>query len=209
MLAGRPYLRDERGFALPLALSILAIMGVLVAATVGFATHNTDRSIRDAHSSRALAAADAGVDAAVYRMNKAIVGSQVQGLLGVPAATVAELRCVTISAGQLSIATGSNGWCPQAGAEVVDGPTATGGSWVPAQFSYAFSTGLRVGLSPNQLIQRRVVSTGTAGDVTKRVMATVQLQIDGSNNLLSLFRQVAYRVCTPEPTSPTDPASGC
>ena len=206
MLAGR--LRNEAGFALPLALSILAIMAVLVAATVGFATHSTDRSIRDAQASRALAAADAGVDAAVYRMNKAILGGQIQGLLGVPAATVAELRCVTLAVGQLTIGNATNGWCPQSGQETVDGPAANGGTWSAASFSYSFKTGIRIGTSPNQLIQRDVVSTGTAGDVTKRVLATVQLQLSGTNPL-SLFKQVGYRTCTPEPPNPSDPASGC
>ena len=201
-------LRAENGFALPLALSILATTGVLLAATVGFAVHNTDRAIRDGKSSRALAAADAGVEAAVYRMNKAIIGGQVQGLLGVPAATVAELRCVSISAGQLTITTGSNGWCPQSGTETIDGPATAGASWSQSQFSYSFSTGIRIGTNPNELIQRRVISTGTSGGVTKRVMATVQLQLGGSN-LLSLFKQVAYRVCTPEPSDASDPASGC
>ena len=74
-------LREEHGFAVPLALAVIAIIAGFSAVAIALATHNVDRSSRDRVSVRALAAADAGLDTAAYRMNKALVASRVDGLV--------------------------------------------------------------------------------------------------------------------------------
>ena len=212
-------LGDEGGFALPLALSILAILSLLIVATVGFATHNTDRANRDRQAVRALAAADAGVEAAIYRMNKALFSSQVQGTLGVLPAAVAETQCISLNLGSLSLVNPVGGWCPAStGTEAVDGPAAAGQDWRAGSFSYTVSTGINIGPVPGNpdagLIERRVVSVGTNGDVTKRVMATIHAWIGSpsgtlSGNLLRVFEQVGYIECTTDTPPPNDPAAGC
>ena len=69
-------LRSQDGFALPLALSMMVIVAMFAGVAISFATHNTDRATRDGNAARAFAAADAGIDAALYRMNKALIASQ-------------------------------------------------------------------------------------------------------------------------------------
>ena len=60
---------------------MIAIIAGFSAVAIALATHNVDRSSRDRSSVRALAAADAGLDTAAYRMNKALVASRVDGLV--------------------------------------------------------------------------------------------------------------------------------
>jgi len=207
--------RREEGFALPLALSILAIAGLLVLAAIGFATHNTNRSIRDLRATRALSAADAGVEAAIYRMNKAIIASQVQGVLGVPAGVLAQTKCLDLSVGEIEVTEPlAGGWCaPTTGFEEIDGPGTGGGGWVPAKFSYSVSLGANIGTAPDDpnasLIERKVVAIGTVDDVAKRVLATVHLRLNPSGNLLRVFEQVGYRQCASAVPSGSNPAAGC
>lgn len=208
-------LDGEDGFALPLAASILVLAGLLVLATLGFATHNTDRANRDRDAVRAAQAADAGVDAALYRLNKTVVASQVEGILGQVVATVAETACVQVNAGQLVTVSVSGDWCDSVGgSEQIDGGLEGGPGWKPAGYAYWVSGGtIDVGGDPNDpnasLINRRVVSVGTVGDVQKRVLATVRLRLSSEGNLLNEFEQIGYRTCPPEATDAEDPASGC
>ncbi|MDQ3572921.1 MAG: hypothetical protein M3383_08695 [Actinomycetota bacterium] len=207
-------LRREEGFALPLALSILAIVGLLVLAAIGFATHNTDRSVRDLRAMRALSAADAGVEAAIYRMNKAIITSQVQGVLGAPPAVLAEAKCLNVSVGEVQVTEPlASGWCAATGLEEVDGAGTGGGGWVPARFSYSVSLGANIGTAPDDptanLIERKVVAIGEVDDVSKRVLATVHLRLNPSGNLLRVFEQVGYKQCASAVPSTGDPGAGC
>ena len=204
--------RREDGFALPLAMSMMVIVAMLAGVTISFATHNTDRATRDGLATRALGAADAGVDAALYRMNKALIASQVQGVLGVPTAVVAEAKCLSLELGDLTVVDPTSGWCPTtspAGSEEVDGATSAGETWRAAGYSYTVSSGVNIGSSSAPLIERRVVSVGTAGDVTKRVIATAHAELGSTGNLLQVFEQVGYRECTSAPPTSGDPAAGC
>ncbi len=196
---------------LPLALSTMAIVAMLAGAAITFATHNTDRATRDSNASRALGAADAGVDAALYRMNKALVASQVQGTLGFPTALLAETKCLSIELGEFTVVDPVDGWCPVGtNAEEVDGAAAAGQVWTPAQFVYSVSTGINIGTASAPLIQRTVVAVGSVGDVHKRVLATAHAELDSSGNLLQVFEQVGYKPCPPiPPPTSGDPSVGC
>ena len=212
------HLRPTRqaGFALPLAMSLLATITLLVLAMIAFATHSTDRANHDRDAARALAAADAGLDAAVYRMNKALVSSQVQGVFGLTSAVLAETKCVSLSVGQLTLTNPlGNGWCAAssgATTEAVDGAAQSGQNWVPASFSYTVSNGVNLGTDPSNsqahLIERKVVSTGFANGLQKRVIGTVRLQLGATGNLLSLFQEIGYKQCTAEPPTPANPSRG-
>lgn len=204
----------EEGFALPLALAIIVLTGLLVLAAVAMATHNTDRANRDREVVRARQAADAGVDSALYRLNKTLVASQAGGLLGVPVTAAAQTLCVQISAGQIIKSTVSGSWCSTvSGTEQLDGPLSGDVGWAPASYQYRVSSGINLGVDPGNssanLIERRIVSTGTANGVTERVEAIVRASVGSSGNLFTVFQQVGYTTCTPQPTDASDPASGC
>lgn len=206
-------LRQEDGFALPLALSMMVIVAMLAGVTITFATHNTDRATRDGLATRAFGAADAGVDAALYRMNKALQASQVQGVLGFTTDVLAQAKCASLSVGDLTVVDPVSGWCPEgtgSSSEEVDGAATAGQSWRSAAFTYRVSTGINIGTTTAPLIERRIVAIGTTGGVSKRVMATAHASLGSSGNLLKVFEQVGYKQCTTvAPPTSSDPAAGC
>jgi hypothetical protein len=59
---------EEAGVALVVAMSVLLVTGLLAAAVVTAASNVTTSSLKDTRNKRALAAAQAGVNAAVYRL---------------------------------------------------------------------------------------------------------------------------------------------
>src|SRR5688500_17360749 len=63
-------LRDQSGIALPAALGVLAVVGTLSTATFAVSTRLNVTSTASRDSKRALAAADAGLEAAMFRMNE-------------------------------------------------------------------------------------------------------------------------------------------
>lgn len=203
--------RREDGFALPLALSMMVIVAMLAGVTITFATHNTDRATRDALASRAIGAADAGIDAALYRMNKALLGSQVQGVFGLPTATLAQSKCLSVELGDITVVDPIDGWCPETtNAEQVDGAAAAGQRWRPAGYTYSVSTGINIGSASAPLIERRVVAVGTAGNVQKRVMATAHAELSSTGSLLEVFEQVGYKQCeSAAPPAGSDLAANC
>ena len=203
--------RGEDGFALPLALSMMVIVAMFAAVTISFATHNTDRATRDGASARALGAADAGVDAALYRMNKALLASQVQGVFGLSTAALAETKCLNLSLGEVTIVDPVSGWCSTAvgGAEEIDGPAVAGQAWPAAGFTYTVSTGVNIGSASAPLIERKVVAVGVASGVQKRVMATAHAELGSTGALTQVFEQVGYKQCSSETPSGSDPSSNC
>jgi hypothetical protein len=63
-------LREQTGIALPSALGVLVVVGVLSSATFAVSTRLSDTSSASRDAKRALAAADAGLEAAMFRMNE-------------------------------------------------------------------------------------------------------------------------------------------
>lgn len=63
-------LRDESGIALPVALGVLVVVSVLSASVFAVSLRLSDTSTASRDAKRALAAADAGLEAAVFEMNK-------------------------------------------------------------------------------------------------------------------------------------------
>ena len=63
-------LRDQSGIALPAALGVLAVVGTLSTATFAVSTRLNDSSTASRDAKRALGAADAGLEAAMFRMNE-------------------------------------------------------------------------------------------------------------------------------------------
>jgi hypothetical protein len=80
----RRLLRDQTGIALPSALGVLVVVGTLSSANFAVSSRLNDTSTASRDAKRALQAADAGLEAAMFRMNE--IGLQ------------SESKCFTTSA---------------------------------------------------------------------------------------------------------------
>jgi hypothetical protein len=142
--------RDERGMALPTALiATVAAFGISSAAVV--ATVNTQRgTVRDNSSKEAIAAADAGANVALLRLNR------------YASSLSASNPCLAVSGSSLVLSkTSADGWCPTV--------TGTVGG---ASYSYRATP-----ISSGALT---LVSTGTSTDVSRRVATTLKATTAGS-----------------------------
>jgi hypothetical protein len=129
--------RSEQGIAYPSALMMLMIIGSIAFAMTINSVAANNQAGRDRGVKRAVAAADAGVNVASYRMNKLT-----------PSALLCVVRGV---ASQLLIEPlDIDGWCRTQTEELGDG----------ASYSYRVSAGTGLLQSGQSLIQRKVVSTG-------------------------------------------------
>lgn len=153
-----PRLGSEHGLALPAALIFLFVimtLGTVVAATAMTGTHQAgrDRSVK-----RAIAAADAGLAAAIYRVNKLAPKS---------------LECVVEgSTGLVIEGAQADGWCRAQSEDLGDG----------ASFTYRVRAAQQVTVNGQRLLQRKIVSTGNVIGVKRRAAAVV-----GSSTGISLF----------------------
>jgi hypothetical protein len=139
----------EEGIALPAALILFTIIAILAAAAGTAALAGIGQSNHDRGTKRAVAAVDAGMSTAIYRLNKL---------------NPSALLCVVSGATGLTLASvQADGWCPAQTEDLSDG----------ASYSYRMSAALNIHLSGQALLQRKVVVTGTANGVKRRAMATV------------------------------------
>lgn len=153
-------LNSERGsVALPMAVAMLVLTLALGAVAVGQATTALDGSKRDVRVKRALQAADAGLETAVWRNNT------LSEALSNPLAT---LTCaVRVSGGALDLVApqgiGGSQWCPASGPEEIGNGES---------FSYSISALAAIDLDNlDSTLDRKIVATGTSGNVTRRVTA--------------------------------------
>jgi Tfp pilus assembly protein PilX len=130
-------MRSESGIAMPVALMILFITSMLAVAAVAAAIAGNDQSRRDRSVKRAIAAADAGLQAALYRYNK--VSNEPD-------------KCVAVgSGGTLAISDpAGDGWCAPESEELGDG----------ASYTYRVSLATSTVQNGQNLVQRRIVATG-------------------------------------------------
>ena len=205
-------LRREEGFALPLALAVILLVGALGAVGIALATHNVERSSRDRLAVRALAAADAGLDVAGYRMNKALVASRIDGLIpgGLVALTQETLGCLNLTVGsilEVELVGGGIGGCAATDAEAVDETIDGDGVGEPASFRYWIKSAIDLGTGDN-LVYREIVSVGEAGGVVRRVMG--RYAVDLAPPATTLFSRVSYVECTAVvPAAGANPSAGC
>jgi Tfp pilus assembly protein PilX len=155
--------RREDGLALPLAMWVLVVLLALSAAVAGGAIVGARRATHDRESKRAFGAADAGLTAALYRMNRYSQSPAGQ------AAPIdgASPSCFNDTAVSCASAT------PSAASGV--GPGASFVYWVGPPLAQGDPcAGVRVVPNPSQtLYQRCVISVGTANGVTRRLQARV------------------------------------
>ncbi len=144
-----PRMGGERGIAVPVALAVLVLVWALATVSLREALTSQNQSQRDRDVKRALQAANAGVEAAIYRFNLLQPGSQ---------------QCVTGAGGTLGI-TGlaQDAWCAEQSEDLGDNG------------SYTMRVSPAVAIQPNgqALIQREIVSIGYSNAVRRRVLTRV------------------------------------
>ena len=142
--------RNQAGMALPTAMfAMIASMG-LAGATVVSSVNVQQGSARDSDSKSAIAAADAGANVALLRLNR------------YASALGPSSPCLAVSGGKLVLSGASaDGWCPAISGTV-------GGS------SYVYRT------TPATTSTMSVVATGTADSVSRRVALTYKTTTVGS-----------------------------
>jgi hypothetical protein len=141
--------REERAVALPVAIAILFMVWGLATVALRGALTSEHQSQRDREVKRALQAANAGIDALLYRYNLLQPGST---------------QCVTLSSGSMTISSvQSDGWCAPQSEDLGDGAT------------YTARASAATAIHPNgqALVQREVVSTGFSHGVLRRIMSRV------------------------------------
>jgi Tfp pilus assembly protein PilX len=141
--------RDQRGLAVVMVLMVMLIGGLLASAVVAAAMFTNSSTNRDSNLKAAVAAADAGLDAATYRLNM-----------------------VTPSAGTASCSL-TNPTDTQCGPETL-GNGASYSFWTSSVLSSsAACAGLQVTNSQSTVSQRCITAIGTAHGISARVQARV------------------------------------
>jgi hypothetical protein len=143
------HLAPERGIALPAVLLLLFAVATLGAAVVAASVSGTSQAARDRGVKRSVAAADAGLSTAVYRLNKLAPKALFCAVVG---ATGLETEPVQ-----------ADGWCRTETEQLDSGVT----------YSYRVSAALDVTVNGQSLLQRKIVATGTANGAKRRAMAVV------------------------------------
>jgi hypothetical protein len=139
----------EEGIALPAALVMLMIVISLSVVAGTAALGAISQSGHDRGTKRAVAAVDAGMNTAIYRLNKLNPSALLCAVSGPTGLTLEPVQ--------------ADGWCQAQTENLSDG----------ASYSYRMSAALNIHLSGQAILQRKVVVTGTANGVQRRAMATV------------------------------------
>jgi hypothetical protein len=152
---------EEAGLALPVVIIVLAVAIVLMGVAVAQSGIATGGANQDRRVKRAIQAADAGLDAAVYRMNKFDVTRAVAPCVS-PVGAVLALVPYAILGGER--------WCPPVSEDLGGGASYT--YWV--QTICVPPTLVTCQNPPDGIFKRTVVSQGTVDGVTRRVAMKVQ-----------------------------------
>jgi Tfp pilus assembly protein PilX len=138
---------EERGLAVPIALAILFMVAGLAMVSAREAIVSQTQSFRDRNVKRALQAAQAGLETAVYETNLMQPGSQ---------------QCATKAAPGAQLAISSlqaDGWCPSQSEDLGDGAT----------YAMRISGAQSLHVNGQALVERTVVSSGSVNGVRRRV----------------------------------------
>jgi hypothetical protein len=145
-------LTEERGIALPVALSVLLVVAGLATVAARAAIVSNNQSFRDNNAKRAVQAANGGLQTAVYQLN-----------LMQPSGT----QCVHKAAADGALTNGAlqaDNWCAAQTDDLGDGGAYS--FQISAPTVVTTSTGLSVD-------QRKVVSLGTVNGVHRRAVLTI------------------------------------
>ncbi len=145
-----PQLAREDGFSMYIVVMVMMVLLTLGAA-LSAAGHQSSTGInQDEAAVRALQAAESGAQAAVHRLNLQQPG---------------DTKCITTT---IADPQSGNAWCAQTSAESVGN-----GASYRYQTSTPVTNGCTGGSFGSATVERCVVSVGTAGGVTRRVIQRV------------------------------------
>jgi Tfp pilus assembly protein PilX len=154
-------LHGEDGIALPVVMGVMSVLLLLIVVAASDAGKANDSANDDRRSTRALQAADSGIEAAVYALNTLDVTNQ-------PVAS----KCAGVNAsGQIlrqAYAAGGT-WCPPVNGTLADGTT----------YRYWVSSEVTVGSG----IARTIVAEGTDRGTVRRAA----MQLNGARTTTPLF----------------------
>jgi hypothetical protein len=210
--------RGEGGFAMVTVIGVLFLGLLLGAVALDGVQPGVAAALRDQHSRRAVQAALSGLELGHHRLNAfsldlgALMGGEVDNIcLGELVASGAAgaagghvLVKQTVSAGS---------WCPPVTIDLGTGTTATY-QLSPVTTTIQSNTLLQT----SKLLQRRIVATGTADGVTRRVYLEVSATGTLSKSLglitggtLQAYRTVAgsFRECRSVAVSSSAPDADC
>lgn len=194
-------MRRDQGMALPTALMVMFVISLLGGLAIEAALHSLNRTHDDRRDTRALAAADAGLSVAGWRMNRVLGLRAGTALTNEGAKAIRELGCVThdVSNKLTMQILASTGWCPASPWHRVD---------EGERYRYWVSTALSLDGGAGNLIQRRVVVEGTDAGESRRIVGTFRLRLD-PNQPMTPFELVRYAECPPKGGTVTAPDAGC
>lgn len=220
-------LGEQSGIAVPTVMIVMVILLLLGLAATQASVAGLSQATRDRQAKRALAAADAGAEAAQWRMNHTVLAFDAAGLLNLsnPAATIQNVLqqgCVSVNAADIDVLnTGSYTgdfnpiipdlnlpWC-SSGAQGGSSEDLGDG----AGYTYRVSSAVRA-LSSGALVgmRRKVVVTGRVGNVSRRILVALDLRLVSSSNWIpeSLFQRTGWVECSATPPAgSTAPDAGC
>jgi len=210
--------RGEDGFALIAAIVILVVTLLVAGAALTFALRGISSSTHTRNEEASIHAADSGVDAAFWRTNKILVSNEPGSLFGFASGAIQTLGCLSVTAGSPAIVTINTSNTPsgatgagQAGGQPYwcsETPSESAGSG--ATFRYYESTALSLAAGSGvAALTRRVVSIGTSGPVTRRLLATFAVSLGNNGNPLSLWKRTGYYECPSVVPSSSAPDAGC
>jgi len=146
--AFRNQLADDRGIALPVTISVMFMVAGLATMTARAAITSDHQSLRDRNVKQAFQAANAGVEAVMYRTNLMQPGSQ-------------QCAVKNPSNGALHVtALQGDGWCEPQTEDLGSGEA----------YTVRVSGGTSLQVNGQSLVQRRIVSVGTANGVQRRAL---------------------------------------
>jgi hypothetical protein len=223
-------LRAQDGFAIPIAIWMLTLGLLFGGLAMSQALLGFQRSNESWNSTRAHAAAEAAARMAIYRVNTlGLNGASVTHLTSTLDWTQCAVQTTaadnSVIVGTATIGVGKS-WCDPVSIDLGGGATAT------FQLSSIVNCNVELGYNPlptllsagtiRDCLKRKIVATGTAGGVTRRIYeetrATASANVVGAlgvNLISSVTLQPAtlvpgtLRECTPKGGTSSNPAAGC
>lgn len=144
----RTRLSEQRGIALPVTVSVMFMVAGLATMTARAAISSDHQSLRDRNVKQAFQAANAGVEAVMYRTNLMQPGSQ-------------QCAIKNPSSGALNVtALEGDGWCQPQTEDLGNGEA----------YTVRVTGGSSLHVNGQSLVQRTVVSVGSVNGVQRRVL---------------------------------------
>ncbi len=199
--------RGEDGYVVAVTVLVLGIILAMAGAAVALAVRSVDTSNRDKRAARSLAAADAGLDIARYRLNRTLLATKGLGLSA--PSTTTNLDGVLATRDCLSVAITTLGTILPSG-ETVCAATEKESLGDGTSFSYRVANRFTIGTALPEILTRQVLVTGHGPRGTqRRVLGTFRTRVNTQSQPTTLFRLWRYVECSAQPSDPANPFSGC